>query len=328
MGAAARLRDEAFSPIKATTWLRVISLDTTEAASVGSLWSSSAMRSRRLPRTPPPRLISSTARRAPLREESAYVASGPVKAPKKPSSIPLVSGGFSPPQARQARRESASARRITGPDSMRTRRGPHAVEYHDAGRLDHVATHSARPVSGLRRAQGRLRAQDRRARKHSQHVPRRGAPSLAGDDPGYPPGRGDGLGHAPLEAQGIAGRAVRALRRLRLQPTGLHAPGPSDRRHGGTARRFAGFRERPLLGEGEGGPSVRTPGRARSLTRLRRGVRRALPSLERRRDRGGDLRGRALRLSQSVQPGSARGADPARGGAGLVERAKGIGLSS
>ena len=42
MGAAASVRDDAFSPIRATTWSRVISLDTTDAASEASPRSSSA----------------------------------------------------------------------------------------------------------------------------------------------------------------------------------------------------------------------------------------------------------------------------------------------
>jgi hypothetical protein len=82
------VREEAFSPIRATTWSRVMSFETAEAASEASPRSSSDSSTRGLPRTPPAALISATASIAPFFPEIAKVAVGPVRAPKKPTLMP------------------------------------------------------------------------------------------------------------------------------------------------------------------------------------------------------------------------------------------------
>ena len=81
IGAAASVREEAFSPINATTWSRVMSFVTTDAASEASPRSSSTNSSTRFPSRPPALLISSTARSTPFLPERAKVAVGPVRAP-------------------------------------------------------------------------------------------------------------------------------------------------------------------------------------------------------------------------------------------------------
>ena len=136
MGAAARLREEAFSPIRATTSSRVISFETADAASEGSLRSSSTSSSIRLPSVPPAWLTSSTASRAPFLPESANVACGPVSAPKKPILMPAAAGVFSAPQREPSTQDKADAarksRRFTKQDSMRAWRvgGPTPVTGH------------------------------------------------------------------------------------------------------------------------------------------------------------------------------------------------------
>src|SRR5262249_39673275 len=74
------------------------------------------------PRTPPRALISSTASSAPFFPDCANVAVGPVRAPKKPSWMPWLSGLLTPPQEtesaapRAAATAKTKARRRTGAD--------------------------------------------------------------------------------------------------------------------------------------------------------------------------------------------------------------------
>src|SRR5687768_12397409 len=164
MGAAAREREDATSPRRATTRFWLMSFVAAVAASSGLLWSSSVRTLSFLPSTPPAALTSSKASRMPLWVDCPKVAVPPVSELYSPTRISLLAAPppapppappDPPPQAIRARAAAVASKardvmlilRFTRPIKSRfrgsgratVRSGRHVKMPHparDAGRPD------------------------------------------------------------------------------------------------------------------------------------------------------------------------------------------------